>query len=696
MRRGKVANGLGGIHTTTKSKAEEKFRRRENEHLLIMDEAGRMRRHDETMTLIKNYLEQHGMSSTVQALDIERGKLPNLATFTSLLLGGNFEDAVTYFCQFQNEVSLASCHILYFIWRQLFSELLSMNNRIQAKTVLFINMFPSSRVDLSLIHDYDKLKISYENNTIPTVDVESERAEVVKYVENQIQRDVALRSMFYPTIMEGQNRLQTLLEQSVNWQHRDCVHSTGFTSLLNEHHCQPPPANNNTDLNASSSRGRFDDGMIHEFGQPTQHSPSLEFTFDSDDANINELFDGLVVPSPFPKEVMNVLNLSHVTGMEFHPQLPLILVCTTSGEIKLFKLNASNYPNGKEFKIWKFKALSQELKDDFVKKERKTAGAVCVAWGSHGNNTNYAVGFCEGLVQTYNYTHDTPTKQHLEIEAHSGPVNDIVFYSSQGELKIVTCGDDKHIKAWNSSDGLVYWKLTHTAPLNSLALHQDGNKVQLFISDVFGSAIKPNIGYNGQLDGIPLLFPSDMNARLELKFSGDGKRLFYCGPGRLVEVDRVSFETRRSYNSVMNPQTKRMDICKNGYIAVGDEHSVKVWQLDNGEDYFTRICINNDRNFPECPMIKFNREGTLLAVVSLSHLRILANNDGKSLLADVDGGLPHSGRRYLIWSPSKPGEGEKERKKKKKKSVRGGDVDGVIPGFQGGDPTGSGTDNFCF
>lgn len=193
----------------------------------------------------------------------------------------------------------------------------------------------------------------FRNNTIPTVDVESERAKVVKYVENQIQRDVALRSMFYPTIMEGQNRLQTLLEQryiftsyfsflpilvsprccciffsfccSVNWQHRDCVHSTGFTSLLNEHHCQPPPANNNTDLNASSSRGRFDDGMIHEFGQPTQHSPSLDFTFDSDDANINELFDGLVVPSPFPKEVMKVLNLSHVSGMEFHPQLPLIL-----------------------------------------------------------------------------------------------------------------------------------------------------------------------------------------------------------------------------------------------------------------------------------------------------------------------------------------------------------------------------------
>lgn len=135
------------------------FRRRENEHLLIMDEAGRMRRHDETMTLIKNYLEQHGMSSTVQAwvlldfvmiflqqqcvllltissslcffplccvsLDIERGKLPNLATFTSLLLGGNFEDAVTYFGQFQKEGSLASCHIYYSIWRQMFSELLS-------------------------------------------------------------------------------------------------------------------------------------------------------------------------------------------------------------------------------------------------------------------------------------------------------------------------------------------------------------------------------------------------------------------------------------------------------------------------------------------------------------------------------------------------------------------------------------------
>lgn len=70
------------------------------------------------------------------------------------------------------------------------------------------------------------------------------------------------------------------------------------------------------------------------------------------------------------------------------------------------------------------------------------------------------------------------------------------------------------------------------------------------------------------------------------------------GSGGLLELDIQSLRMRREYNKVMNPQTKCMDICKNGYIALGDERSVKVWQLDNGEEYFTRISLNNDLNFP--------------------------------------------------------------------------------------------------
>ncbi|XP_020872668.1 protein TPR3 [Arabidopsis lyrata subsp. lyrata] len=621
-----------------------------------MDEAGRMRRHDETMTLIKNYLEQHGMSSTVQALDIERGKLPNLATFTSLLLGGNFEDAVTYFCQFQNEVSLASCHIFYFIWRQLFSELLSKNNIIQAKTVFFHRMYPISLADPSLVKDYDELKIHFENNTIPTVDVENQRERVVQYVKSLIEQDLNVRSMFYPTVIEGQSRLQTLLEQSVNWQHRDCVHSPLFASLLNDHHCTPQPlhqnhqtlATNNLDMQASSSGlGNYDPMLLEFNGQPqhsagSHYSPSLYLTIEDDTVMpgwtinsdqsagfSNDIPSVVTVPPTFSlsDSVVKDIHVTEVvTAFEFHHHLPLVLVCTPSGGIRLYRINTMKTPFRMKFTIWNKKKLSQALKARLGETEGEAEG-LCVAWGS---DTTFAVGFSEGLVHTYNYIHEQRPKPHLEIEAHSGPVNDIVFYSSQGELKIVTCGNDRHIKAWNSSNGLVYWKLTHTAPLNSLALHQDGNKVQLFILDVFGTAMKPNIGYNGPLDSNPLLFPSDMNARLELKFSGDGKRLFCYGPGGLVEVDRESFETRRNYNSVMNPQTKCMDICKNGYIAVGDEYCVKVWNVDS-DHLFRKIKIDA-AVFPECPMVKFNREGSLLAVVSSLCLRFLANADGKSLL----------------------------------------------------------------
>ncbi|KAG7627070.1 hypothetical protein ISN45_At03g031930 [Arabidopsis thaliana x Arabidopsis arenosa] len=92
-----------------------------------MDEASRRRTHDETMLLIRNYLEGHAMVNTVQALDFERN-LADLATFTSLITRGDFEGVVTYFGQCQKESYVASFRILYYIWRQMCWELLSVKD----------------------------------------------------------------------------------------------------------------------------------------------------------------------------------------------------------------------------------------------------------------------------------------------------------------------------------------------------------------------------------------------------------------------------------------------------------------------------------------------------------------------------------------------------------------------------------------
>ena len=117
------------------------------------------------------------------------------------------------------------------------------NSRMQAKGVLFHHIYLISRMDPSLEQEYDQPKILIEyvimcvwcvvllcmhhlfvcsmcshmylnsyffrSNTIPTFNLETHRAVVVKYVHQIIQANVDARSIFYPTTIVEQNRLHT-------------------------------------------------------------------------------------------------------------------------------------------------------------------------------------------------------------------------------------------------------------------------------------------------------------------------------------------------------------------------------------------------------------------------------------------------------------------------------------------------------
>ncbi|CAL5407393.1 unnamed protein product [Camellia sinensis] len=54
--------------------------------------------------------------------------------------------------------------------------------------------------------------------------------------------------------------------------------------------------------------------------------------------------------------------------------------------------------------------------------------------------------FLKNIVQIFTYNPVGELRQHLEIDAHVGGVNDIAFAHSNKQLCIVTCGDDKTIK----------------------------------------------------------------------------------------------------------------------------------------------------------------------------------------------------------------------------------------------------------
>nr|GEW04309.1 ribonuclease H-like domain-containing protein [Tanacetum cinerariifolium] len=58
----------------------------------------------------------------------------------------------------------------------------------------------------------------------------------------------------------------------------------------------------------------------------------------------------------------------------------------------------------------------------------------------------FGIAYLKSLVQIYSYHGGDDIRNHLEIEAHAGSVNDLAFSYPNKILSIVTCGDDKLIK----------------------------------------------------------------------------------------------------------------------------------------------------------------------------------------------------------------------------------------------------------
>ncbi|KAG6532849.1 hypothetical protein ZIOFF_006704 [Zingiber officinale] len=69
--------------------------------------------------------------------------------------------------------------------------------------------------------------------------------------------------------------------------------------------------------------------------------------------------------------------------------------------------------------------------------------SICL-WSPEGSILGVA--FSKHLVQIYAFNLNEELRQHLEIDAHIGSVNDIAFSYPKKTLLIITCGNDKSIK----------------------------------------------------------------------------------------------------------------------------------------------------------------------------------------------------------------------------------------------------------
>ncbi|XP_076946426.1 topless-related protein 4-like [Bidens hawaiensis] len=337
-----------------------------------------------------------------------------------------------------------------------------------------------------------------------------------------------------------------------------------------------------------------------------------------------------------PKAVVMTLNQSSsVKSMDFHPlKQALLLVGTNAGEFSIWDLGTQDKLAHKNFKIWDLAARSASFQSTLP--NDYTAAVNRVTWSPDG--TLLGVAYSKNIVQIYSYHGDGDIRNHLEIEAHNGSVNDLAFSFPNQTLSIVTCGDDRLIKVWNAVTGEKENQFEgHEAPVYCVCPHFRQN-IQFIFSTATDGSIKVWL-YDNM--GSRLDYSAPGHSPSTMAYSDDGTRLFSCGTNKeghsfIVEWNETEGSIKQTYNGLGKRANRpvQFDTTKNRYIVAGDEWLVKYWNMDNAN---LLMVMDADGGLPASPCVRFNKEGILLAVSTNNNgIKILANSDGVRLLKTVE------------------------------------------------------------
>ncbi|KAG6536850.1 hypothetical protein ZIOFF_001921 [Zingiber officinale] len=306
------------------------------------------------------------------------------------------------------------------------------------------------------------------------------------------------------------------------------------------------------------------------------------------------------------------------------------------------------------------------------------------------NLSDDGVAFSKHLVQIYAFNLNEELRQHLEIDAHIGSVNDIAFSYPKKTLSIITCGDDKAIKVsktmWLISQKIVQEELyvlnRFRCMMNRCGMLQlDRNSIHL-------KAMKPLFILVSLFLSVKFFFSTSTDGKIKawsyeglrsrvayealghwcttMAYSADGTRLFSCGTSKdgdshLVEWNETG-TIKQTYNGFRKHSlgVVQLDTTRKRFLVAGDEFHIKFWDMDN-----TDILTTTDANgglpvssliyvsfsciflavqtlslyatlISPCqtfPQLRFQKDGSLLAITTSDiGIKILANADGQRVL----------------------------------------------------------------
>ncbi|CAL9112407.1 unnamed protein product [Musa textilis] len=336
-----------------------------------------------------------------------------------------------------------------------------------------------------------------------------------------------------------------------------------------------------------------------------------------------------------PKTVARTLNQgSNVMSLDFHPiRQTILLVGTNVGDVDIWEVGSKERIAHKTFEVWDMGSCSTPLQASLIKDA--TISVNRCLWSPDGSILGVA--FSKHLVQTYAFSLNAELGRVSEIDAHVGSVNDIAFSHPDESLSIVTCGEDMTIKVWDATTGQKRYSFEgHEAPVYSVCAHRI-ESIEFIFSTGSDGKIKAWF-YDGL--GPKVEYDAPGHGCTTLAYSANGTRLFSCGTSKdgethLVEWNETNGRIKRTYSGLRNRPfgVVQFDTSRN-LLAAGDENLIKFWNMDRA---YMLTATDADGGLPPSPPLRFNREGSLLAVAtSDSGIKILANTDGQRLLTTTE------------------------------------------------------------
>ncbi|KAL5228439.1 hypothetical protein ABZP36_016704 [Zizania latifolia] len=521
-------------------------------------------------------------------------------------------------------------------------------------------------------------------------DTKSARSIMLIELKKLIEANPLFREkLVFPTLKAS--RLRTLINQSLNWQHQLCKNprpNPDIKTLFTDHTCTPPNGTRASPVSVPLTAvpkggGTYPPLTAHTPFQPPPAGPSLSgwmanaaattsvpsavvaasslpvapnqavpilkrSTITDYQSAESELLmkrlrpsghsvDEATYPAPIPQPSWSVDDLprivtctlsqgSSVTSMDFHPfRHTLLLVGSANGEVTLWEIGLRERLFSKPFKIWDMQACSPQLQNAMVKDSSMSINRV--TWNPDGDLIGVA--FTKHLIHLHAYQQPNETRQVLEIDAHSGGVNDIAFSRPNKQLCVVTCGDDKLIKVWDMQGQKLFSFEGHEAPVYSICPHHK-ETIQFIFSTSLDGKIKAWL-YDHMGSRVDYDAPGKWCTTM--LYSADGTRLFSCGTSKdgdsyLVEWNESEGSIKRTYSGFRKKSSGvvQFDTAQNHILAAGEDNQIKFWDVDSTN---MLSYTEADGGLPSLPRLRFNKEGNLLAVTTMDNgFKILANADG--------------------------------------------------------------------